>query len=373
VYITETNTWLMHNDINDPRPVDKPTGSGDEYILFYSLLHNSQSSEQLHPDHEANQHKVKHMCTTGLWDTNFMTDPIMNVLNNHATKLMTMPQPNVKNLQIMHTHLDVPAIQTLKPGTQLRADVLNCWMSILQCRETYNNRLHPDTPRTLFFDTYFMTHLLHNRNQTYNYTKVKNYATNRRCTDILKLNKIIVPIHYINHYVTLEVSFRMKTIAIYDSMHRRSRHNAQTKQTVQHLQIANDNPKWQTKCATAMFQYIHDELKHNVSHEERPNATDWTFEINPEISHNGHPLTIPQQSNGIDCGVFACLFATYAYEKRPMTFTQRDINNYRLNMVWHIMHTPTFRWTPKETTDSDTSSDSEDSDDLEIIKPMRKH
>ena len=47
--------------------------------------------------------------------------------------------------------------------------------------------------------------------------------------------------------------------------------------------------------------------------------------------------TVPQQTNGIDCGIFACQFAEHVAREASITFTQKDIPQIRRNMVWELM------------------------------------
>ena len=56
----------------------------------------------------------------------------------------------------------------------------------------------------------------------------------------------------------------------------------------------------------------------------------WVFDT--EIVRN-----LPQQTNGIDCGIFTCQFAEHVARGGNITFTQRDIPQIRRNMVWELM------------------------------------
>lgn len=47
---------------------------------------------------------------------------------------------------------------------------------------------------------------------------------------------------------------------------------------------------------------------------------------------------VPIQTNSVDCGVFACMFAAFASNKRQMKFTQEDIPRMRARMAWSILH-----------------------------------
>ena len=56
----------------------------------------------------------------------------------------------------------------------------------------------------------------------------------------------------------------------------------------------------------------------------------WVFDT--EIVRN-----LPQQTNGIDCGVFTCQFAEHVARGGNIIFTQAEIPQIRRNMVWELM------------------------------------
>ncbi|KAF4101502.1 hypothetical protein G5714_017934 [Onychostoma macrolepis] len=47
---------------------------------------------------------------------------------------------------------------------------------------------------------------------------------------------------------------------------------------------------------------------------------------------------IPKQVNGDDCGVFACKYADFLSQGKPLTFRECDIPLFRKVMVWEIIH-----------------------------------
>jgi sentrin-specific protease 1 len=42
-----------------------------------------------------------------------------------------------------------------------------------------------------------------------------------------------------------------------------------------------------------------------------------------------HKRRIPRQSNGYDCGVFVCMYASYLMQKHDFDFNQHDMENFR--------------------------------------------
>jgi sentrin-specific protease 1 len=47
--------------------------------------------------------------------------------------------------------------------------------------------------------------------------------------------------------------------------------------------------------------------------------------------------TVPQQSNGSDCGVFSCMFADYISEDLPLQFSQADMPHFRQRLALQIL------------------------------------
>ena len=50
-----------------------------------------------------------------------------------------------------------------------------------------------------------------------------------------------------------------------------------------------------------------------------------------------HAKNIPQQTNGSDCGVFACMFVEYCSRMAELTFDQSHMPLFRQRMVYEIV------------------------------------
>lgn len=48
---------------------------------------------------------------------------------------------------------------------------------------------------------------------------------------------------------------------------------------------------------------------------------------------------MPRQRNGIDCGVFICMYANYVCMDKVIDFNQSDMPNLRKRMVYEIANT----------------------------------
>lgn len=48
-------------------------------------------------------------------------------------------------------------------------------------------------------------------------------------------------------------------------------------------------------------------------------------------------IGIPQQRNGSDCGVFACIYAEYLTRGAELTFTQEHMGYFRKKMIYELI------------------------------------
>ncbi|RXN31442.1 sentrin-specific protease 2-like isoform X2 [Labeo rohita] len=64
----------------------------------------------------------------------------------------------------------------------------------------------------------------------------------------------------------------------------------------------------------------------------------YAHSIVSKLGSNGQGKAIPKQVNGNDCGVFACKYADFLSQGKPLTFRQCDIPLFRKMMVREIIH-----------------------------------
>eukprot|EP00953_Heterococcus_sp_UTEX-ZZ885_P019118 10679-Heterococcus_DN1.PRE.1 len=76
----------------------------------------------------------------------------------------------------------------------------------------------------------------------------------------------------------------------------------------------------------ALEQWLDDE---HVTRKGSECAIEW--ELVPTLP------TVPQQSNGSDCGVFSCMFADYISEDLPLQFSQADMPHFRQRLALQIL------------------------------------
>ncbi|NXK92103.1 SENP2 protease, partial [Formicarius rufipectus] len=184
-------------------------------------------------------------------------------------------------------------ISTLHHLNWLNDEVINFYMSLLVERSKKEGY-----PAVHAFSTFFYPKLCSG-----GYQAVRRWT---RGVDLFKKDLILVPIHLSVHWALLVIDVRKKTIKYFDSM----------------------GLKGKDICAT-LLKYLQEESKEKRNLELI--ASEWTL-------RSMSPWEIPQQSNGSDCGVFACKYADYISRDKPITFTQAHMPYFRRKMVWEIIH-----------------------------------
>lgn len=188
-------------------------------------------------------------------------------------------------------------VQLFKGTRWLNDECVNCYMEHLLARCKKNK----DLPRCHFFNSFFYM-FLYTKNG-YNYAKVKNWT---KKIDIFSFNKIIIPIHLGNHWTLGVVNFDKKRFEYYDSFQ------------------ASSTPFFEV-----MRRYLKEEFIDKKKTGEL-DLSDWTDSI---------PTEIPHQTNGWDCGIFACKYADYCSRGVPFDFRQIDMPILRQRIVLEMFNT----------------------------------
>ncbi|SCN63454.1 sentrin-specific protease 1, putative [Plasmodium chabaudi chabaudi] len=196
-------------------------------------------------------------------------------------------------------------IKCLIDSRWLNDEIINFYLSMLQ---EYNEAGIKSgvayLPKMFTFSTFFFQSL--NFNGSYNYSKVARW-TKRKKIDILEYDLILIPLHVSgNHWTLGAINIKDKQIKLYDSLNMPNR-----------------------KFFEYMKRYIVDEVKDKK--QINIDISPWTY--NPSgLPEEG----IPCQENGYDCGVFTCMFAKCLTFNRDFDFSQSDIKEIRLKMVYEI-------------------------------------
>lgn len=129
----------------------------------------------------------------------------------------------------------------------------------------------------------------------------------RRRVDKPIWNRIFVPVHEEKkeHWFLITIDFDTKLILSMDSLN--ENREEERRDMLEWVEIEwGRNPRWPGE-----FEKI-------------------------EWRHKKAP--VPVQTNQTDCGVFTCMLAAFASNKRQMKFTQADMPRMRARMAWSILH-----------------------------------
>nr|XP_020643037.1 sentrin-specific protease 2 isoform X3 [Pogona vitticeps] len=168
-------------------------------------------------------------------------------------------------------------IQTLKNQQWLNDVVINFYMNLLVERNK-----KPGFADLYAFSTFFYPKL-----NSAGYCAVRRWT---KGVDLFQYDMILVPIHISVHWALVVIDMRRETIKYFDSMGQNG-----------------------DRICMKLLQYLQEESKAKRNE-------------------------IPQQSNGSDCGMFACKYADFISRDKPIVFTQCHMPYYRKRMVWEILH-----------------------------------
>ena len=181
-------------------------------------------------------------------------------------------------------------MSTLRPLAWLNDEVINFYMNLLIERGKSDNY-----PSVYAFNTFFYPKLDQN-----GYDSLKRWT---RKVDVFAHDFLLVPVHRGMHWCMAIIDMKEKVVRYYDSM----------------------NGRYQ-RCLDLLLTYLQKE-----SLDKKKQAFDtsgWEKE---------HAEDIPQQNNGSDCGMFACMYAEYISRGAPITFTQDDMPYFRRKVVYEIL------------------------------------
>lgn len=183
-------------------------------------------------------------------------------------------------------------IATLRGLNWLNDEVVNAYMNLLVARGGSSGR-----KKVFSFNTFFYPKL-----------KESGYNSIRRWTrkvDIFNFDFITVPVHLGNHWCLAFIDFTQRKISYYDSLGGQS-----------------------NGCCDILLDYLRDESKDKKKKEF--DDENWNL-------INAYSDGIPQQSNGSDCGVFACTYAEYLTRRAKLTFGQEDMPYFRKKMIYELV------------------------------------
>ncbi len=187
------------------------------------------------------------------------------------------------------------------------SQIINFYMSLLEDR---NIRLHPIDliaddrgMRSLFFHSAFVQKLLF-AEKRYNYKNVERW---HKGLNLTAWEKILIPVNVgTNHWTLAVVFLALKKICYYDSM-----------------------GKGGKEIIVALLQWLEDK------HRSTDSIT--MFNKNDWILVPGDKTCCPQQTNGVDCGIFSMLCADCLAENSPLEYSQKHMPFFRVKIACDIL------------------------------------
>lgn len=237
-------------------------------------------------------------------------------LNNASYPPPTLPRP--------HTHTRSP----LQAGTWLMDDVINFYLKLIHVRHGEMVQaalaavglpgsspldlaaLPRDSPlRPMYMPTSFFWQKLHEDTRDsggkvveagYCYSGVARWT---KKINVFDCRALLIPVNYGNsHWAMAIIRLHEKRIEVYDSLRSGGRGDG--------------------TAAKTLLRWLRDEHAHKkppgVAFDER----EWWLH---GVGGNTLPQPVPQQNNGIDCGVFMLAFAECLALGQPPAFAQADI------------------------------------------------
>jgi sentrin-specific protease 1 len=185
----------------------------------------------------------------------------------------------------------------LKPSTWLNDEVINFYMNMLQERDlglTEKAGGEVNRKSSHYFSSFFIDRLV--ADGKYNYKNVQRWS---RKFDVFSKDKIFMPINLSQTHWVMAVAFvQKKEIHYFDSM------SGSGKRFLPHI-----------------LQWFVDEAKDKKKGSIVVNPEEWKL-IDQEDD-------VPQQRNGVDCGVFSTICADFLSDDLPLKYSQEEMGDYR--------------------------------------------
>ncbi|XP_014005932.2 sentrin-specific protease 2 isoform X1 [Salmo salar] len=183
-------------------------------------------------------------------------------------------------------------LASLQEGSWLNDEVINFYLSLVMTRSSSAGQ----GLKVYSFSTFFFPKL-----HGGGHAAVKRWT---KAVDLFQYDIILVPLHLGVHWSLAVINFNSRTVRSYDSMGQR------------HDDICS-----------LLLLYLRQE------HKARKD-----LDLDAWTVGSLRASEIPQQKNGSDCGVFACKYADYIAQGRPLNFRQCHMPLFRKLMIWEILN-----------------------------------
>ena len=179
---------------------------------------------------------------------------------------------------------------------------------MLQYRDEVLCSRHKTRRPSHFFNSFFMTKLLF-ESKGFNYREVRRWT---KSFDPFAMDKIFFPINHDSHWTAAVIFVTLRQIRYYDS-----------------LSYPPEAPpeNGHIVCSALLRWLKYEAEKRNMID---LNESEWTIATD-------HRLSVPQQSNHIDCGVFTTMCIDFLSDDLPLQYSQGDMENFRIKIAQDIL------------------------------------
>ena len=199
----------------------------------------------------------------------------------------------------------------------LTDEVVNFHASLVNDRELQAMDTEKRERQVWVPNSFFITKL--SEDDGYNYSNVRRWSK-RAKVDIFSLRVMLMPINLGDHWTCAAIDFSKKTITYYDSRGDDG--------TAIDIYKGKDSQEYNTvNIFDLLRNYLRDE--HNDKEDIPWDDAGWENVIPGN--------TVPQQTNGSDCGFFASQFINYLATNDAFDFTQDDMPRIRQQMLLEIL------------------------------------
>jgi sentrin-specific protease 1 len=175
--------------------------------------------------------------------------------------------------------------------------------------------------RDYFFTSWLLYRLLGSENNVYDHANVQRWTGAARMKiDLSKMRYIFFPQNIQNiHWNLLVADISKKEVRLYDSFGRVPEPGASEKRMAR----AKNDEKSRLRMMEVVSRYITDEFR--VRKTGSSDRSQWR--------HVDMSQTCPQQTNGVDCGVFMLMHADFISNNCAPTFSQGNMSFFRTKIA----------------------------------------
>ena len=201
--------------------------------------------------------------------------------------------------------LNASSLKRLAPGQWLNDEVIDTYLKVMRIH--CNKNIEGNSGERIWTMNTNLLNKLYWDEKKYKFKNVKTWKKNVCSGDIFGADVIFVPVNVRNcHWVLAEIHLKLKVITVYDSL------EGNNKDTMELL-----------------LMYLSDE--HKDTKKIDIDVTAWRF-VQPKKED------IPNQTNGIDCGVFVCMNMFLLANGFPLLLDHTDVLLFRKHIAVTLYH-----------------------------------